>query len=181
MNSRLTIQKRLILPVLLLGIVAFLSNVLSIFNINHVNANASQIVDDQMAGAAELAEIRCSLLNIHKMALSHIVASDYSTMITVVTQIKEEQKALDDALASYEKYVMEEEASVYAELKENYIEFKHSLVRLVCASASSKTEEAYACANDEVAVYGAQAEENIEKLVSGIEQRTDAALSLIHI
>lgn len=175
MNSRLTIQKRLILPILLLGIMAFLSNVLSIFNINHVNANASQIVDDQMAGAAELAKIRCSLLNIHKMALSHIVASDYSTMITVVMQIKEEQKALDDALASYEKYVMEEETPVYAELKGNYIEFKHALVRLVCASASSKTEEAYACANDEVAVYGAQAEDNIEKLVSGIEQRTDAA------
>lgn len=175
MNNRLSIQKRLILPILLLGIVAFLSNILSVYHIQHVNANAAQIVDNQMAGAAKLAEIRCSLLNIHKMALSHIVASDYETMISVVDQIKEEEKELDEDLKSYENYVAGEEAAVYKELKKNYSEFKHSLIRLVCASANSKTEEAYACANDEVAVYGAKAEENIIKLVNGIDGRTAAA------
>ncbi len=175
MNSRLSIQKRLILPILLLGIVAFLSNILSVYHIQHVNANAAQIVDDQMAGAAKLAEIRYSLLNIHKMALSHIVASDYETMISVVDQIKEEEKELDEDLKSYENYVAGEEAAVYKELKKNYSEFKHSLIRLVCASANSKTEEAYACANDEVAVYGAEAEKNITKLVNGIDGRTAAA------
>ncbi len=123
MNSRLSIQKRLILPILLLGIVAFLSNILSVYHIQHVNANAAQIVDDQMAGAAKLAEIRCSLLNIHKMALSHIVASDYQTMISVVDQIKEEEKALDDDLKSYENYIAGEEAAVYKELKNTSVSF----------------------------------------------------------
>ncbi len=175
MNSRHSIQKRLILPILLLGIVAFISNVLSVYNIHHVNANATQIVDDQMAGAAKLAEIRCSLLNIHKMALSHIVASDYNTMITVVSQMKVEEQELDHDLESYEKYVAEEEAPVYKKLMESYGEFKHSIVRLVCASASGKTTEAYAYANDEVAVYGAEAEKQIETMVSQIEKQTELA------
>lgn len=175
MNSRLSIQKRLILPIILLGIVAFISNVLSAYNINHVNSNASEIVDGQMAASAELADIRCSMLNIHKMALSHIVAADYQTMITIVAQIKEEEALLDEKLQTYENYTAEEEKQDYEELVKNYSEFKHSLVRLVCASADSKTQEAYAYANDEVAVYGAAAEENIAHLSEAIHVRTTGA------
>ena len=171
----MSIQKRLILPIILLGIVAFISNILSAYNINHVNSNASEIVDGQMAASAELAEIRCSMLNIHKMALSHIVAADYQTMVTIVAQIKEEEALLDEKLQSYEIHTAEEEKQDYEELIKNYSEFKHSLVRLVCASADSKTQEAYAYANDEVAVYAAAAEENIEHLSEAIHVRTTGA------
>ena len=89
MKKKLTIQQRLILPIILLGAVALLSNILSVFSINNVNANASKIVDDYMVGSKVLQNIRHATTNIHKMALSHIVATDYDTMITVVAQIKE--------------------------------------------------------------------------------------------
>ena len=175
MKSRLSIQKRLMIPIVLLGIVALISNILSVYNIRRVNSNAAGIVDTQMAGAADLAEIRCSMLNIHKMALSHIVATDYRTMITVAAQIKEEEAALDVQLEHYKKYIKEDETAVYNKLMDNYKEFKHALVRLVCASADSRTQEAYACANDEVAVYGTAAEEQIVLLVEAIETRTSQA------
>ena len=81
MKHKLSIQKRLILPVVLLGIVALISNILSIFSIHNVNANAANIVDNYMVGEAMLAGIHQSVMNIHKLALSHIVATDYSTMI----------------------------------------------------------------------------------------------------
>ncbi|MDE7313693.1 MAG: methyl-accepting chemotaxis protein [Eubacterium sp.] len=175
MNSRLSIQKRLILPILLLGIVAFVSNILSVYHINHVNAKAAQIVDDQMAGASKLAEIRCNMLNIHKMALSHIVAADYQTMIAITAQIKEEEAALDRSLEAFQGYVMAQEERAYQALLENYSDFKHSLVRLICASADSKTQEAYAYANEEVAVFATSAEENISLLAEAITSRTAAA------
>ena len=92
MKKKLTIQQRLILPIILLGIVALISNVLSVFSINNVNSNASKIVDNYMVGSETLQNIRHTTTNIHKMALSHIVATDYTTMITVVAQIKEEEK-----------------------------------------------------------------------------------------
>ncbi len=38
MKKRFTIQQRLILPIILLGIVALTSNALSVFNINNVNS-----------------------------------------------------------------------------------------------------------------------------------------------
>lgn len=174
MKSRLSIQKRLMIPVVLLGLVALISNVLSVFSIYNVNANAAKIADEHMTAASQLAEIRCSVLNIHKMALSHIVATDYQTMITVAGQIKEEEKKLDGYLDLYESYV-KDDTEVYKELLEHYDAFKHTLVDIICASADSRTEEAYACANDEVAVHGGAVEEDIAKLTASISEETAGA------
>lgn len=154
MKKKLTIQQRLILPIILLGVVALISNALSVFGINNVNSNASKIVDNYMVGLETLQNIRYATTNIHKMALSHIVAADYDTMIVVVAQIKEEEKALEAYLKEYEKYVTEDEEEIYVQLLENYDFFKHALVDLVCASADSKTEDAYAYANGDVAGFG---------------------------
>jgi len=90
-------------------------------------------------------------MEIHKMALSHIVATDYNTMILLVQQIKEEESLLDNRLSEYEDFVIQEDRAQYESLLNNYAEFKHTLVHLVCASASHKTQDAYAMANGDVA------------------------------
>lgn len=169
MKHKLSIQKRLILPVVLLGIVALISNILSIFSIHNVNANAANIVDNYMVGEAMLAGIHQSVMNIHKLALSHIVATDYSTMIKVVGQIKEEERGLDIQMAEYETYVIR--TASYQELLENYDSFKDSLIRLVCASADSKTQDAYALANGDVARFAEAIERNIDDLYESITSR----------
>ena len=130
MKKKLSIQQRLILPILLLGAVALLSNILSVFSINNVNSNASKIVDNYMVGSEVLQNIRRTTTDIHKMALSHIVATDYDTMITVVAQIKEKEEVLEDYLEEYEAYIIEDERKVYEELLGNYDAFKHALVDL---------------------------------------------------
>ena len=99
MMKNISLKHRLIIPIALLGIVALLSNILSIINIHNVNANASNIADNYMDGKSRLAEICQSSMDIHKMALSHIVATDYETMISLVQQIKEKEALLDDMLA----------------------------------------------------------------------------------
>ncbi|MDE7309202.1 MAG: MCP four helix bundle domain-containing protein [Lachnospiraceae bacterium] len=175
MKKKLTIQQRLILPIILLGIVALISNVLSVFSINNVNSNASKIVDNYMVGSETLQNIRHTTTNIHKMALSHIVATDYTTMITVVAQIKEEEKTLETYLQEYKNYVTKEEETIYAQLLENYDSFKHALVYLVCASADSKTEDAYAYANGDVAYFGSAIESSINELYTVVSARTASA------
>ena len=96
----------LIIPIALLGMVALLSNILSIINIRNVNSSASNIADNYMDGKSRLAQICQTSMDIHKMALSHIVATDYDTMIVLVQQIKDEERVLDEMLAEYEGYVM---------------------------------------------------------------------------
>ena len=184
MKIKLTIQQRLILPIILLGVVALISNALSAFSINNVNSNASKIVDNYMVGSETLQNIRRTTTNIHKMALSHIVATDYNTMITVVAQIKEEEKTLESYLKEYKNYVTVDEEAIYAQLLENYDSFKHALVYLVCASADSKTQDAYAYANGDVARFGSAIESNTDELYEAISERTAGArqkLSFVYI
>ena len=108
MKKKLRIQQRLIIPVILLGIVAFVSNLLSVFSLNTVNSNASKIVDNYMVGSETLQDIRYSITKIHEIALSHIVAADYNSMIAIVAQIKEEEKKLESFLDKYKKYITED-------------------------------------------------------------------------
>jgi Methyl-accepting chemotaxis protein len=184
MKNKLRIQHRLILPIVLLGVVALISNVLAVFNINNVNANAANIVDNYMVGTTKLDEIRRSISNTHKMALSHIIAEDYNTMITVVTQMKQEEKNLNQKLKEYKSYVTAAEDKTYQELLKNYEAFKHALVYLICASADSKTQDAYAYANGDVADFGNAIESDINKLESSIKAQTTTArntLSRVYI
>lgn len=184
MKKKLTIQQRLILPIILLGVVALISNVLSVFSINNVNANASKIVDNYMVGSETLQNIRHTTTNIHKMALSHIVATDYNTMVEVVAQIKEEEKTLEAYLKDYKSYVTQEEEAIYGQLLEHYDSFKHALVYLVCASADSKTEDAYDYANGDVARFGTAIADNTDELYAAVSARTASArqkLSFVYI
>ena len=142
MKGKLTLQQRLILPILLLGLVTLLSNILAVFSINNVNANAGVIVDDYMVSEAELEQIRHAMMNIHRLALSHIIAADHATMIQLVDEIKAEEAELDQKLTDYEIFLAKEDQETYASLLGAYDSFKHSLVSLVCASADSKTQEA---------------------------------------
>ena len=120
MKDRLTLQQRLILPVILLGAVILLSNVLAVFSINNVNNNAGTIVDEYMVSEARLEEIRHSILNLHRLALSHIVAVDHGTMIQLVQEIKEQEAELDGKLAAYEEFVEERDRETYKALLEDY-------------------------------------------------------------
>ncbi len=169
------LKYRLIIPIALLGIVALLSNILSVINIRNVNASAANIADNYMDGKSRLAEICQSSMNIHKMALSHIVATDYNTMIVLVGQIKEEEAALDLKLSEYAGHVTPKEQAQYESLLSNYASFKQALVHLVCASASHKTQDAYALANGDVAAYAGAMEADIDDLNASISEQTLSA------
>ena len=175
MIKKISLKHRLILPIALLGIVALLSSILSIINIRNVNASASNIADNYMDGKSQLAELCQSSMDIHKMALSHIVATDYGTMITLVQQIKQEEALLDERIANYQGHVRPEEQEQYELLLSDYDAFKHALVHLVCASASHKTQEAYALANGDVASYANAMESDIDALGAAISEQTEEA------
>ncbi len=184
MKGRLTLQQRLILPIILLGLITLLSNILAVFSINNVHANAGTIVERSMVSEERLEDIRRSVMNIHRLALSHIVAADHTTMIRLVQEIKAEEAALDEKLAGYEAYVSREEEEAYQSLLNSYAEFKHALVYLVSASADSKTQEAYSTANGDVARWSEAAEAEIDALSAAVSAQAGEArerLTLVYI
>ncbi len=184
MKGRLTLQQRLILPIILLGLITLLSNLLVVFSINNVHANAGRIVDSSMASEERLEDIRRSVMDIHRLALSHIVAADHATMIQLVQEIKAEEAALDEKLEAYREFVSEKEQEAYQSLQDSYGEFKHALVYLVSASADSKTQEAYATANGDVASWSRAAEAEIDALSDAVSQEAGEAkgrLTLVYV
>ena len=131
-----------------------------------------------------LEDIRRSVMNIHRLALSHIVAADHATMIQLVQEIKAEEAALDEKLEGYEAYVSREDGETYQSLLNSYAEFKHALVCLVSASADSKTQEAYSTANGDVARWSGAAESEIDALSAAVSAQAGEArerLTLVYI
>ena len=181
MKGKLTLQQRLILPIILLGLVTLLSNVLAVFSINNVHSNAGTIVDEYMVSEAKLEDIRRSIMDIHRLALSHIVAADHASMIRLVQEIKAEEAELDGKLADYEPFVFQDDEAVYQALLADYDAFKHALVRLACASADSKTQEAYTMANGEVADRSEAAEGGINVLSASVSTQAEAAKSRLFL
>lgn len=175
--KNISLKHRLIIPIALLGMVALLSNILSVLNIRNVNASASNIADNYMEGKERLAEICQASMDIHQMALSHIVATDYDTMILLVRQIKEEEALLDDMLSQYGAFVVQDDRAQYDSLLEDYAAFKHALVHLVCASAGHKTQDAYAMANGDVAADADAMKADIDALNASISAQTLEARS----
>ena len=128
-----------------------------------------------MASEAQLADIRRSLMNIHRLALSHIVAADHATMIGLVQEIKAEEEALDGLLADYAPYVAQEDSAVYQGVLADYDAFRHALVDLVSASADSKTQAAYAIANGDAASTSAAAERGLDALSDSVSAQAEGA------
>jgi len=151
MNKKRTSLKALILvPVFILGILSVLSNVMAVNNIRKVNRNASRIADDCMNSISELSAIENEKQSIHKLGLSHIIATDLNTMISIVEEMQTEQETLEQELEDYRKYVEPEDESSYETVVSNYETMKYELGNLMAYSALGKNTEAYALANGAV-------------------------------
>lgn len=74
----------ILIPVLILGLVSVMSNIVSNKNIKSVNNSASEIADNSMLSIEALGEIRQDTQSLHTQALSHIVATDLDSMLDIV-------------------------------------------------------------------------------------------------
>ena len=171
----ISIKIMIMLPVIILGLVAVASSFEGVKNIRKVNADATNITDNYMAGIQSLSAIQKKAQDIHKLALSHIIATDFDTMIGIVEDIKAQEAEMDIMLKDYAAYVNEETETVYEELLLNYDNLKHSIVFLVANSADSKTAEAYGWANGDVATYGKAMQDNIDELMGYVTDQASEA------
>lgn len=123
---------------------------MAVNNIRKVNRNASRIADDCMNSISELSAIENETQSIHKLGLSHIIATDLNTMISIVEEMQTEQETLEQELEDYRKYVEPEDESSYETVVSNYETMKYELGNLMAYSALGKNTEAYALANGAV-------------------------------
>lgn len=163
-KKRTSLKTLILLPVFILGALTIICNVMAINNIRTVNSNAADITDNCMMSVSDLGEIKNDIQVIHTLGLSHIIATDLNTMISVVGEINDNQEELEKKLDEYKKYVQNDDMDTYNSLVSNYNTMKYELGNIMAYSALGKTEEAYAIANGVVSDSNTAIQKDIEVL-----------------
>lgn len=164
-KRRISITTVILIPVFVLGLVCIISSVQAISNIKQVNANASEIADEYMVSISKLSEIQKETQAVHTKGLSHIIATDLDTMITMVDSIRAEQKILEDYLDEYEKnYLLEADRAAFDAIRSNYESMKYEIVRMMAYSANNRKVEAHDLANGVIADYSNAIQGQIEQI-----------------
>lgn len=158
--------KLILIPVFIVGFVSVISSGLSLKNLSKVNDAASQIVDTSMVGTEMLNDIEMETVNIHTLALAHIISTDLSSMIDIVSEVRNHEEKLKQLLDDYNPYVTLETKRNYRIICENYTSLVKECGNVMAYSAAGKNEEAYKTANGSIAKYT----NNIEKAISSMRE-----------
>lgn len=162
--------KLILIPVFIVGFVSVLSSGLSLKNLSKVNDAASQIVDTSMVGTEMLNDIEMETVNIHTLALSHIISTDLSSMIDIVSEVRNHEEKLKQLLDDYNPYVTLETKRSYKIICDNYTSLVKECGNVMAYSAAGKNEEAYKTANGSIAKYT----KNIEKAISSMREHVNS-------
>lgn len=162
--------KLILIPVFIVGFVSVISSGLSLKNLSKVNDAASQIVDNSMVGTEMLNDIEMETMNIHTLALSHIISTDLSSMIDIVSEIRDHEEKLQQLLDDYNPYVTLETKRNYKIICENYTSLVKECGNVMAFSAAGKSEDAYKTANGSIAKYT----NNIEKAISSMREHVNS-------
>ena len=162
--------KLILIPVFVVGFVSVISSGLSLKNISKVNDAASQIVDTSMVGTEMLNDIEMETVNIHTLALAHIISTDLSSMIDIVSEVRNHEEKLKQLLDDYNPYVTLETKRNYRIICENYTSLVKECGNVMAYSAAGKNEEAYKTANGSIAKYS----NNIEKAISSMREHVNS-------
>lgn len=174
-QGRISTKFIILLPVFILGFVSVLSNIVAVFNVRRVNQNATQIANGYMECVSELGDIQKETLDIHRLGLSHIVATDLNGMIGLVDSIRSEEEILDGYLSEFKVYVNEDNKADYDNLLSNYDGLKYELANLMAYSANGDNEEAYALANGKITEYSSAMQSSIEAIRENVNEESDLA------
>lgn len=162
--------KLILIPVFVVGFVSVISSGLSLKNLSKVNDAASQIVDTSMVGTEMLNDIEMETVNIHTLALAHIISTDLSSMIDIVSEVRNHEEKLKQLLDDYNPYVTLETKRNYRIICENYTSLVKECGNVMAYSAAGKNEEAYKTANGSIAKYT----KNIEKAISSMREHVNS-------
>lgn len=162
--------KLILIPVFIVGFVSVISSGLSLKNLSKVNDAASQIVDTSMVGTEMLNDIEMETVNIHTLALSHIISTDLSSMIDIVSEVRNHEEKLKQLLDDYNPYVTLETKRNYNIICENYTSLVKECGNVMAYSAAGKNEDAYKTANGSIAKYT----KNIEKAISSMREHVNS-------
>lgn len=170
-----SIRILVMLPVIILGFFGIVSNLLALTNLQKVNSDAKNISENCIESIATLSEIRSNVQNIHKMALQHIIATKYDTMISIVEETEAREAELENQLIELQDYISKEDVEEYNNIVTNYKQYKKAYIQLIAFSAASDTTSAYQYANGDFEKFGSSIQASIDTIIDSANKQADEA------
>ena len=173
-KKKTSIRTRILLPVILLSAVAIVSTLIGISSIKKVNSKASLIADEYMVAVEQLSAMERGIQEIHTHALSHIIATDFNTMLFNINEIEKREIEVEERITYFLRYVDENDTN-FQNIASKYKELKYAVRSVMAFSANQKTSEAYALANGEISECTESINASIGALDAQIKQGSNDA------
>ena len=174
-KKRISLKFIILIPVFILGIVAIISNFQAMSSLKNVNRTATMIVEENLASISRLGDIRNEAQNIHTIALSHIIATDFNTMVALVDSVRAEQRVMDDMLEEYSQSLREEDKEAFAQLHSSYEDLKYEIANLLAFSGNSQKTAAFELANGAIASYSDEMQMQIGIMIDNANKASEEA------
>lgn len=174
-KKRLSLKYIILVPVIILGIVSVVSNIWSMNSLKRVNDTATKIVEENLYNITSLSEIQKEASAIHRLALSHIIASDFDSMVALVDSVRAEEAKLDAMLDEYSKRLTKDDEQAFTQFSSSYEGLKHEIANLLAYSGNSKKTAAYELANGAISEYSSDMDVQIETMMSNAGTQSEKA------
>lgn len=174
-KKRLSITIVILVPVFILGVLAIFSNITAINNLRRVNTTAVTISDEHMVNISRLSDIEKELQEIHKKALSHIIATDLDTLIATVAEVRAEEEILDTYLVEYKDSLVAADPSAYNTLVSNYETLKYEIANLMAYSGNAEKETTFALANGTIRQCSDEMQRQVEIMMESAQASASQA------
>lgn len=174
-KKRLSLKYIILVPVIILGIVSAVSNIGSMNSLKRVNDTATKIVEENLYNITSLSEIQKEASAIHRLALSHIIASDFDSMVALVDSVRAEEAKLDAMLDEYSKRLPKDDEQAFTQFISSYEGLKHEIANLLAYSGNSKKTAAYELANGAISEYSSDMDVQIETMMSNARTQSEKA------
>lgn len=174
-KKRLSLKYIILVPVIILGIVSVVSNIWSMNSLKRVNDTATKIVEENLYNITSLSEIQKEASAIHRLALSHIIASDFDSMVALVDSVRAEEAKLDAMLDEYSKRLPKDDEQAFTQFISSYEGLKYEIANLLAYSGNSKKTAAYELANGAVSEYSSDMDAQVETMMSNAGTQSEKA------
>ena len=174
-KKRLSLKYIILVPVIILGIVSVVSNIWSMNSLKRVNDTATKIVEENLYNITSLGEIQKEAAAIHRLALSHIIASDFDSMVALVDSVRAEEAKLDDMLDEYSKRLPKDDEQAFSQFISSYDGLKHEIANLLAYSGNSKKTAAYELANGAISEYNSDMNAQVETMMNNAGTQSEKA------
>ncbi len=172
---RTSVRGLILVALSILGAVAIISNLISNRSLARMNSSSAVIADESMKTIDDLSNIDSYTQSIYQKALSHIVATGYSTKVKMIEEIQSDEAALEKQLnQNYSGAFSDEDKASIKKLADQYLTLKKAVNILTAASADSDNATAYYLANNDVAKAADDIISSIDSMKANVEKEASA-------